>query len=183
MNKSIDIKLIRAYSKLLKKGAKRISVCLLCETADISRASFYVYHKSMREFEESLSTYMMNKFFEQSTYLLSCSEDEFVKAIKKENSYFDKYEMIILKNMISGSNYLDFAAFADNYYLKEKEASLFSEEDWEKHKQDIDFFSRGYLMILILGMTGYMENSYEKDIRKCRALFRCLCNEIYKSTN
>jgi hypothetical protein len=38
-------------------------------------------------------------------------------------------------------------------------------------------------MILILGMTGYMENSYEKDIVKCRDLFRHLCNEIYKSTN
>lgn len=183
MNKSIDIKLIRAYSKLLKKDTKKISVCLLCETAEVSRASFYVYHKSMGEFEKSLGTYMMSKFFEYSTYLLRCSEDEFAKAIKKENSSFDKYETVILKHMISGSNYLDFAIFADSYYLKEKEASLFSPEVWEKHKQVLDFFSRGYLMILILGMTGYMENTYEKDIRKCRALFKCLCNEIYKSTN
>ena len=183
MNKSIDIKLIKAYSKLLKKGTKKISVCLLCETAEVSRASFYIYYKSMREFENSLGTYMLNKFFEQSTYLLRCSEEELEKAINKENLFFDKYEMVILKYMISGSNYLDFASFADSYYLKEKEKSLFSQEIWEKHRRELDFFSRGYLTILILGMTGYMENTFEKDIRKCRALFRHLCSEIDKSIN
>ena len=181
MNKPIDIKLIRAYSRLLKKETKKISVCLLCETANVSRASFYIYYKGMSEFENILDTYILNKFFEQSTYLLRCSEEEFIKAIKKENLFFDKYELIILRHMISGSNYLKFAAFADNYYLKEKEASLFSEEVWKKHKPDLDFFSRGYLMILILGLTGYMENTFEKDIRKCRELFRHLCSEITKT--
>lgn len=183
MNKPIDVKLIRAYSRLLKKETKKIGVSLLCETAEVSRASFYIYYNSLSEFEKSLGNYMMNKFFEQSTYLLSCSEEELEKFIKKENFFFNKYELIILKHMISGSKYLDFAAFADSYYLKEKEASLFSEDVWEKHKQKLDFFSRGYLMILILGMTGYMENTFEKDVRKCRALFKHLCNEITQSIN
>lgn len=182
LNKSIDIKLIKGYSRLIKKGIPKINVSLLCETSDVSRASFYIYYSSMSEFEKSLGNYMMNKFFEQSTYLLRCSEEKFNKAIKKENLLFDKYELIILKYMISGSNYLDFASFANSYYLKEKEASLFPEDVWDKYKQDLDFFSRGYLMILILGMTGYMEKSFENDIRKCRILFSHLCNKIAKNT-
>lgn len=183
MNKPIDIKLIRAYSRLLKKETKKISVCLLCETAEVSRASFYIYYNNLKEFEKCLGTYMLNKFFEYSTYLLNCSEEELTYALKKENFRFDKYEMVILKYMISGSNYLGFATFADSYYLKEKEMSLFSEDVWKKHKQDLDFFSRGYLMILILGMTGYMEKTFAEDIKKCRALFRLLCNEINKISN
>lgn len=183
MNKLIDIKLIRAYSKLLKKGTKKISVCLLCETAEISRATFYIYYKSMREFEDNLGTYVLNKFFEQSTYLLRCSDEELETAINKENFFLDKHELIILKHMISGSNYLDFAVFADCYYTKEREASLFSQEVWENHKYELDFFSRGYLMILILGITGYMENTFKNDIVKCRALFKYICNKIYKSSN
>ncbi len=182
MNKPIDIKLIKGYSKLLKKETKKISVSLLCETADVSRASFYIYYGSIREFENSLSAFMLNKFFDQAIYLLRCSEDELKNAVKKENLFFDKYELIILKYMISGSNYLNFAAFANSHYLKEKEVLVFSEEVWNKHRQDIDFFSRGYLMILILGMTGYMDNTFEKDIQKCRVLFRHLCNEITKTS-
>lgn len=182
MNKPINIKLIRAYSRLLKKETERISVSLLCETAEVSRASFYIYYNSLREFENRLGIYMMNKFFDLSTFLLRCSEEDFENAFRNKNFFFDKYELVILKKMISGSNYLGFAVFADSYYLKEKEKSLFSEKVWKKHKKDLDFFSRGYLMILILGMTGYMKKTFEKDIRKCRALFGHLCNEIIKAT-
>lgn len=183
MNKPIDIKLIRAYSKLLKKDCKKISVCLLCETAEVSRASFYIYYKNMSEFEKYVSTYILNKFFDNSTYLLRCSEEELEAAINKENFFFDKYETDIIRYMISGSNYLDFACLADSYYLKEKEASLFTQEIWEKYKRELDFFSRGYLMILILGLTGYMGNTYKKDLLKCRELFSSLCSVIDKNTN
>lgn len=181
MNKPIDIKLIKAYSRLLKKETKKISVSLLCEKADVSRASFYVYYKSMSEFENKVGIYMMDKFFELSTFLLICSDEDCKKAIKKEDFFFDKYELAILKYMISGSNYLDFATFADRYYLEKKELSLFSKDVWEKHRSELDFFSRGYLMILILGMTGYMENTFEKDIRKCRTLFRLLSEAVTKN--
>ena len=178
LDKPINKKLVKGYARLLKKDTEKISVSLLCEMSDVSRASFYLYYKSLKDFEDRLGAYMMNKFFEQATYFLRCSDEELENALKKENLFFDKYEKLILKHMISGSNYLDFATFANSYYLNEKESSLFSGEVWDKHKQDIDFFSRGYLMLLILGMTGYTENTFEKDIKKCRALFRQLCKEI-----
>lgn len=183
MDKPINEKLIRAYAKLLKKDVKKISICLLCETAEVSRASFYVYYKNLKEFENNLGTHMLKKFFEQSTYFLCCSDEELKKALKKESFFFEKYELIILKNMISGSNYLEFATFADRYYLKEKEASLFPQEVWDKYKRDLDFFSRGYLMLLILGLTGYTENTFEKDLVNSRALFRYICKEIIKIPN
>ncbi len=178
MNKGTNRKLIVAYSKLIKKESGRISVTDLCEKAGVARATFYLYYSDMESFQKKLSGYIIEKFFSQAVRILTCSDDEMHSVVKKENLIFDEYETDILGYMIQGTNYIDFASFADSYYVDKNNDPLFTLEMWEKHKEKIDIFSRGYLPILILGITNYEEMSFRKDMKYCRMFFRTLYEHI-----
>ncbi len=182
MNKKItNRKLIAAYGKLLKKGSDKITVSLLCEKADVARATFYNNYKDLDSFVEELHNYIIRLFFEQATYFMSCNDMEFNKAVKKENLLLNEYELIILNCMVGGSNYMDFAMRADSYYLDEQRGSIFPNEIREQYKDVIDIFTRGYFPILIFSLLDYNEVSLKRDIYNCRVLFKALREDIYSN--
>ena len=175
MNESTERKLCVAYSKLLRKQTEKITVTELCRKADVSRATFYIYYKDIDEYVEKLRMHIASQLFGQASRLLLCSDSEFPKFIKKENLVFGEYETEILKNMLSGANYLTFASLTDVLFVGEKNASPFSGSAWEKHREEIELFTRGYLIILISGLINYSEADFRSDMRNCRSYFRKLC--------
>lgn len=182
MNSSTNRKLIRGYARLIKKGTQRITVSLLCEKADVARATFYIHYKDLNDFTETLQAQIVDKFFEQATFFLSCDDKEFQKAIKKENLLLNENELTVLENMISGTNYIDFLYKADKYYIEEKEFSLFTKEEWLLHEDKINIFSRGYLPLLILGITNYFdEKEFRSDMENCRKFYKRLRSYIVES--
>ncbi len=178
MDKSTNRKLISAYAKLLKKDVDRITVSLLCERADVARATFYIHYKDMSDFKDALHRYLIDKFFEQATLFLCCDENDFVKNLKKENLLFNDNELIILKDMVSGSNYIEFAQLSDKYFLKELKSSVFAENVQTKFKDELDIFIRGYLPILVIGLTDYNETVFRSDVKNCRLFFKFLCKRV-----
>lgn len=179
MNNSItDQKLITAYSKLVNKQTDKITVSLLCKKADVARATFYTHYKDLDDFVNKLKDHIIDKFFEQATALLVCSEADLKEAVKKENLLLNKCELDILRFMISDTNYIGFALDANDYYASQHENSLFSEEVWKKHNEEINLFACGYLMILIFGITQYEETAFTENIKFCRMVFRYLFKEI-----
>ncbi len=180
MNESTERKLRDAYSKLVRKNTEKITVTELCRKADVSRATFYIYYKDMDEYVERLRMQMASKLFGQSARLLLCNDHDFLKLLKKGNLIFDEYETEILKNMLSGASYLSFAALAEAFFVRDREASPFSDSAWEKHRDEIDLFTRGYLIILISGLISYDEASFRSDMRNCRTYFRNLCSRYEK---
>lgn len=175
MNESTERKLRVAYSKLIRKQTEKLTVTDLCKKADVSRATFYIYYKDIEEYIDKLRMHIASRLFGQASKLLLCNDFDFPRLIKKENLILDEYETEILKNMLSGSNYLSFASLADGRFLREKESSPFSDSAWEKHCEEIDLFTRGYLIILISGLTNYSEASFRSDMRNCRSYFKNLC--------
>lgn len=178
MNETTERKLLVAYSKLIRRQAEKISVTELCKKAELSRATFYIYYKDIDEYAEKLGEHIVLRLFEQAAKLMRCSDYEFPSAIKKENLIFDEYETKILENMLSGTNYLSFATLANVCYVRGKLSSPFSDYAWEKHQEEIDIFTRGYLIILIFGLIDYEETSFRRDMRNCRTYFKALCERF-----
>lgn len=178
MNKSVNLKLMAAYSRLVEKKDEKITVITLCEKADVSRASFYIYYNSLDEFVNKVSLYIIDKLFMQSVKIITCRDADLSFVIKKENLFFNEGEIKILRNMISGVNYIDFAILAESYYVDRKNDPLFSEEMWKNHKDEIDLFSRGYIPILLVNLINYDEINFKKDMKNCRFFFKNLHNQI-----
>lgn len=180
MNESTERKLRVAYGKLVRKNSEKITVTDLCKKADVSRATFYIYYKDIDEYAEKLRMYIASRLFNQASELLLCSDYDFPRLIKRDKLIFDEYETEILKNMLSGANYLTFATVTDTFLVRDKEASPFSDSAWERHRDEIDLFTRGYLIMLISGLINYDETSFRSDMRNCRAYFRNLCSRYEK---
>ncbi len=174
MNKNINRKLITAYGKLLEKENEKISVTALCEKARVARASFYIYYSDLEEFQKKLSDYIVDKFFKQSVVIITCNDAELRTVTKKENLLFDSCELKILAHMIKGTNYIDFVLLAESYLVDESCEAVYTSEMRERYKEDIDFFSRGYLPILIDGLTDYEEARFRRDMKYCRGYFKSL---------
>lgn len=174
MYKKINRKLLAAYSKLLQREIEKISVTSLCDKAGIARATFYIYYSSMEEFYKKLSDYIIDKLFKQSVAIINCNDADFRTVIKKENLLFDDDEIYILRDMIKGTNYIDFATLTESYYADRKNDSLYTTEMWSNHKDGIDLFSRGYLPILLSDITDYNEVRFRNDMKYCRAYFHAM---------
>ena len=180
MNESTERRLRVAYSKLLRKQSDRITVTELCKKADVSRATFYIYYKDIEEYAESIRRYIIVRVYDQASRLMCCSDHDFLKELKKENHLLDDYEVSILENMLSGANYLSFATLAHLYYAHDKQNTPFSEYAWENYREEIDLFSRGYLIILIMGLINYDEAAFRSDMRNCRSYYKTLCERFKK---
>lgn len=176
MDRNVTRRLLDAYSGFIRKQSEKITITTLCEKADISRATFYVYFSDIDDFYEKINKYMIDKFFCQATLILSCSESEFSKTVKKENLIFDENELVILSHMIKGVKYIDFALLVDEYYSDKNNHLLYTTEMWNKYRREIDIFFRGYLPILITDLYEYDELRFKKDMIYCRLFFR----ELYK---
>ena len=178
MHESTERKLRMAYGKLISRQAEKITVTDLCKKADVSRATFYIYYKDVDEYVEELRRYMILKLFERASELLRCNEQDFLKSMKKENIFFDEYEIKILESMISGSRYIYFTTFANMCGARDKENSPFSDSAWENYREEIDLFMRGYILILIMGLINYEEASFRSDMRNCRSYYKTLCERF-----
>lgn len=178
MNESTEKKLRCAYGKLISKQAEKITVTDLCKKADISRATFYNYYEDIDEYIEKVGTQIVLRLFEQASRLMRCSDHEFSRIVRKENLIFDEYETKILENMLSGANYLTFANLANDCYVQQKNLTPFSDYAWENHREEVDLFARGYLIILIFGLINYDEASFRSDIRNCRSYYNTLCKRF-----
>ncbi len=174
MNSQTNKKLIKAYGKLLKKDDEKIKVKSLCEKADIARATFYLYYKDIDDFTEKLKSHIINRFFEQALVILSCSEDAFADAVKKENLLLSDDELLVLNNFISGTNYIDFALAANSIY-RSYPIEIISEELYVQNKLYFDFFAHGFLPMLIFGLIDYDEKKFRSEMKHCRIYFKFLC--------
>ena len=180
MNESTERKLRIAYGKLISRNAEKITVTDLCKKADVSRATFYIYYKDIDEYAEAVGKYIILQVYAQANKLMCCSDADFSKLLKRENLLFDDYEVKILESMLSGSNYLTYATLSRVYYVPEESNSPFTEYAWENYRDEIDLFSRGYLIILIMGLINYDETSFRSDMRNCRSYYKTLCERFKK---
>ena len=65
MESKVEKKLYEALAKIVSKGEEKLSVSTLCEKADVSRASFYIYYKDLDDFEAKCRTCVSERLFEQ----------------------------------------------------------------------------------------------------------------------
>jgi len=178
MKDSSSRKLLVAYNELVQKDKEKTNVTQLCKRAGVSRAAFYLNYKDIDEYVFDLRKHIIMLLFEQASRLISCSDLELRNAVKKENLLFSDEEISILSYMISGSNYISFATLADLCYDFEEDTSPIPVGLWKYHRDELDLFTRGYLLILIYGLIDYEETVFRSDIMNCRKYFKALCEQF-----
>lgn len=178
MNESTERKLRIAYGKLISRQTEKITVTDLCKKAEVSRATFYIYHKDIDEYAEGLRKYIILQVYAQATRFMCCSDSDFPKLLRKENHLLDDYEVKILESMLSGANYLNYAILSRLYYVPEEKNSPFTDYAWENYRDEIELFTRGYIIILIMGLINYDEASFRSDMRNCRSYYKTLCERF-----
>ena len=121
--------------------------------------------------------------FKQATFFLCCSEKELERSVKKVNLLFSDNEITVLRNMISGTNYIDFAELANSYFSDNEKKAPFPESMWKKDKRLLDIFTWGYFPILIVNLLNYDEDNLISDIKNSRELLRYLFRESPTTDN
>ena len=87
MDSAVERKLLKAYNELLRKNADKITVTSLCEKADVSRATFYLYYSSINEFTEKCREYIIKKLNAQAKLIITCDESMLHTIKKKKNTH------------------------------------------------------------------------------------------------
>lgn len=177
MDKKINKRLLAAYAELIKKNEDKITVTLLCEKANISRASFYLYHKDIDSFIESIREYLINKFYKQMELILSVSDNELKGVLLRKNLVFDDSELKILIFFALGSNYLAYAVDSQKFMLPRLELffiNSFGEDYYNKNRAKFEYFINGFVMMLYYNLINYNEEKIKFEIFGSRALAKHL---------
>ncbi|MBQ8502766.1 MAG: TetR/AcrR family transcriptional regulator [Clostridia bacterium] len=190
MNKGINLKLHKAYAKLIKNNDDKITVTDLCEKADVARATFYLYYKSIDEFILKSKEYLIVKLYEQSELIMKASDAELDNVLKRKNIIFDDFELELLKYYTSGSNYLEFAALMNELLApryKNLMVEKWGEEFYEKNKAKFEFFKNAVTPLLYFNLLDYDESTIRYDMHAARNVandfFRDIIDDIRKGNS
>lgn len=177
MDKKINKRLLAAYAELIKKNEDKITVTLLCEKANISRASFYLYHKDIDSFIESIREYLINKFYKQMELILSVSDNELKSVLLRKNLVFDDSELKVLIFLALGSNFLAYAVDSQKFMLPRLELffiNSFGEDYYNNNRAKFEYFINGFVMMLYYNLINYDEEKIKFEIFGSRALAKHL---------
>ncbi len=181
MDSAVERKLLKAYNELLRKNADKITVTTLCEKADVSRASFYLYYSSIKEFTEKCREFLIKKLNAQAKLIITCDESMLHAVLKKKNLLLDETELSLLRLSAKGTKYIEFALTADKL-MPDDAIKVISEyeskEFYLRHKDEMDYFFNGYIPMLFFGLTEYDEDTFIFEMKSCRKLYRMLYNQI-----
>lgn len=174
MEKEIKKKLSEGFVRILNK---KQTVTLLCEKAEISRATFYLYYKNFDDFYEKTEQEIIGKFFDQIILLMFCDDSRLEKNIKKQNCLLNETERKLLSFYAEGKNYMSFAmrgfknsipAFDD--FCKEK----FGEEFFCKNSFVLHYCFNAVATLLFFDLIDYDESKLIFEITQARKIINSL---------
>lgn len=174
MEKEIKRKLTEGFAKIIEK---KHTVTLLCEKAEVSRATFYLYYDDLDDFYEKTAQMITEKFFRQIVIFMFCSDAELINNTKRENLILNETEMKLLSFFADGSNYISFAVRGF-----ENSVPVFDDFCREKFGENF-FYENGFALhyclnavsvLLFLNLTDYNENKLLFEVSEARKIIKSL---------
>ncbi len=166
MQNSVESKLRRAMAKLADKNVEKISVSALCEKADISRASFYLYYKDIDDLNAKTREYIINKLDEQLNIILDIKD-----GILPDNCHivFTEEDLALLKAFTGKHVYWDFAVAANNIInprFKKKMIERWGEDYYNEKKEILEFILNGGVATLYFDLLNFDKETYIKNMHR-----------------
>ena len=170
MKKTNEEKLQEALAKLLDK---KLSVTLLCEKADISRGTFYLYYNDIDEFLSKTEDNIIEKYFLQIEKIFFCPIEELPYILKKEKLLFDEKDRKLLAYFAKGSKYIDFAVRGIEGVLssfKDLCKEEYGEKFYNENEKKLTYCLNGVASILFFSLTRYDEKKLIAEMQQCRKI-------------
>ncbi len=175
MDSAINLKLTKAFASFVRRGEEKISVTALCDKADISRASFYLYHKDIEDLKEKLRKQCVQKLCEQTRLVMESDYEQLGELLRKENLNFTEDEIVLLEYFTAADRFFVFGLECNNIIHQSYVCDICSRYGsgiYEKNKVRFDLFVNGLVAMLLWDITKYNEEVLLSDMRNCRACFK-----------
>ncbi len=166
MQANIEMKLRMALAKLAEDNVEKISVSALCEKAGISRASFYIYYRSLDDLISRTREYIINRLDEQFTILVEVKNEEFSE---KNCKIFNDVDLALLKGFTGNRVYWDFLINANRVIFprfRQKMIELHGEKLYQEKKEEFEFILNGSIVTYYFDLIDYDEQSFIKNIKR-----------------
>ncbi len=162
MENKVKTKLYEAYAKRVSKSDEKLSVSVLCEKADVSRASFYIHFKDIEDFEDKCRDYIIDKLFEQIFTFMKLRVNPYACDM-----IFSSSDINMLKYFTNRHTYWDFAEKA-NVIIGDKFKTLmisrWGEEYYENNKDVFEFALNGSVATLYFDLLNYDEETFKRNM-------------------
>lgn len=177
MDKGVNKKLNTALAKLASKTGCKITVTNLCEKADVSRATFYLYHNDLDDFLNKSREYILRRFFEQMKLIMQATDKELETVLLRKNIIFDDAEIMLLRYFADGNSYYTFAEAANRFVMPQLEELIiekWGKDCYEKNRFKFKYFFNGFITVLYFDIINYNENKIKFEMYGSRAIAKTL---------
>ncbi len=175
MQSNVELKLRRTLAELADKEVEKISVSALCEKADVSRASFYIYYKDMDDLIAKTREYIINKLIDQLNIILDIRDGV---RNDKNRVIFDDDDISLLKGFVGKHIYWNFAVDANRIItprFKKKMIERWGEDYYNENEEKFEFVLNGGVATLCLDLMFFNKETYIKNMQRISDI----ANEIF----
>lgn len=166
MQTGVEEKLRYAMASLAENNIEKISVSALCEKADVSRASFYIYYNSLDDLIDKTRDYIINKLDEQLSLLLDIKDG---REDDKLLLVLDKTDIALLKGFTGKHVYWDFAINANSVIFPNYEKKMierWGEEYYNNNKEKFEFIFNGGVATLYFDLLNFDKKIYTENMKR-----------------
>lgn len=166
MDNTVEKKLRTAMAKLADKHVEKISVSALCELADVSRASFYLYYSDLEDLIIKTREYVINKLDQQLNLLLDVHDGV---TTDKPVMILDDIDISLLKGYTEKHIYWDFAINANAVIFPRFEKKMIErcgEEYYNQNKKTFEFILNGGIATLYFDLLNYDKETYIRNMQR-----------------
>ena len=172
MKSKVEKNLIEAFSEIADKGEDKVSVSLLCEKADVSRASFYLYYKDIEDFSDKCLIYVVEKIYEQLMVIMDVARNT---SADKQKIVLSEEDIRLLKAYTGKDVYWDFAKTANGIIWKRFSKLMierWGEEYYNENKMVFEFLLNGGIATLYFDLIDFNKQKYLKNMDRITAIVK-----------
>lgn len=176
MQNKVELKLRKALAELAYKEVEKISVSALCEKAEISRASFYLYYKDIDDLIAKTREYIINKLDEQLNVILHIKDGI---STDIHRIVFTDDDIALLKGYTGKHVYWDFAVDTNRIITpryNKKMIERWGEDYFNKNKAKFEFLLNGGVATLYFDLINYDRATYITNIIRITEI----ANELFQ---
>lgn len=161
-------RLMKAYTSLLSSESyKSVSVKKLTDTAEMSRAAFYLHFDSMEDFSYQCSQYLIRKISKQMIHWLSQGPGMIEYTCKKRNLLIDETDRELFRQYVRQEiyfpGYSSFDTLSGMYYEFVAERFSVSVEEC-KNNSNLNFFIRAFSASIMDSIADYDSKKMCRDM-------------------
>ncbi len=169
MESKVEQKLYATLAKLSVKANEKITVSTLCEKADVSRASFYLYYKDIDDFLGKCVEHITEKLYDQVQLIIESASTGDCEML------FNQDDVDLLKAFTEKHSYWGFAEIANSMTsprFQEEMKARWGEEKYKKYEEIGEFILCGSIGTIYMELLDFDKHKFEKNMEYLRNIVR-----------